>query len=151
MEAQLSLQQKIDGERRLILRHSLSFFTMFQTGQRVVCIDDSFDPWVFDLYKSLPKKNSTYTVRTLKSGRSNPQFVVDDDAKITVGAAEYDILILLEELHNPDDPHSSIKQELGFRADRFAPMQEDVEENEEFELVSVGADEADFAPFPKDN
>ena len=151
MEAQLSLQQKIDGERRLILRHSLSFFTMFQTGQRVVCIDDSFDPWVFDLYKSLPKKNSTYTVRTLKSGRSNPQFVVDDDAKITVGAAEYDILILLEELHNPDDPHSSIKQELGFRADRFAPMQEDLEENEEFELVSVGADEEDFAPFPKDN
>ncbi|MGY8643850.1 MAG: hypothetical protein ACKVJU_22490 [Verrucomicrobiales bacterium] len=124
---------------------------MFQTGQRVVCIDDSFDPWVFDLYKSLPKKNSTYTVRTLKSGRSNPQFVVDDDAKITVGAAEYDILILLEELHNPDDPHSSIKQELGFRADRFAPMQEDLEENEEFELVSVGADEEDFAPFPKDN
>lgn len=122
---------------------------MFQNGQRVVCIDDSFEPWVFDLYKSLPKKNSIYTVRSVKSGRSNPRFVVDDDANLSIGAAEYDILILLEELINPDDPHSSIRQELGFRAERFAPLQEDLEENEEVELVGFGQEEESFSPSPE--
>ena len=124
---------------------------MYQNGQHVVCIDDSFEPWVFDLYSSLPKKNSTYTVRAVKSGRSNPQFVVDDDANLSIGAAEFDILILLNELHNPDDPHSSIQQELGFRAERFAPMQEDLEENEEVELVGFGQEEKDFAFSPDSN
>ena len=122
---------------------------MFQNGQRVVCIDDSFEPWVFDLYKSLPKKNSVYTVRSMKSGRSNPQFVVDDDANLSIGAAEYDILLLLEELHNPDDPHSSIKQELGFKAERFAPLDEELEENEEVELVGFGKEEKKRTLFPR--
>ncbi len=123
---------------------------MFQNGQRVVCIDDSFEPWVFDLYKSLPQKNSIYTVRSLKSGRSNPQFVVDDDANLSIGAADFDILLLLEELINPDDPHSSIQQELGFRAERFAPLQEDLEENEEIELVGFGQEEESI-PFSPDS
>ena len=121
---------------------------MYQNGQRVVCIDDSFEPWVFDLYKSLPKKNSIYTVRAVKPGRSNPNFVVDDDANLSIGAADFDILILLEELVNPDDPHSSLQQELGFRAERFAPLQEDLEENEEVELVGFGQEEKGFVPFP---
>jgi hypothetical protein len=47
---------------------------MFQNGQRVVCIDDQFDPWVYDLYKELPKRNKTYTVRAMGAGRSNPPF-----------------------------------------------------------------------------
>lgn len=117
---------------------------MFQTGQRVVCIDDHFEPWVFDLYKALPKKDKTYTVRALGAGRSNPRFVVDKDANLTIGSAEYDILLLLEELHNPDDPHSSIKQELGFRAERFAPLQEDLAEEEEVELVGFGKESEDW-------
>ena len=124
---------------------------MFQNGQRVVCIDDSFEPWVFDLYKSLPKKNSTYTVRSMKSGRSNPEFVVDDDAKLSIGAADFDILILLEELQNPDDPHSSIKQELGFKAERFAPLEENLEENEEVELVGIGQEEESYPFTPGNN
>ena len=123
---------------------------MFQNGQRVVCIDDSFEPWVFDLYQSLPKKNSIYTVRSVKSGRSNPQFVVDDDANLSIGAADYDILILLQECLNGDDPHSSIQQELGFRAERFAPLQEDLEENEEVELVGFEQEESSF-PFSPDS
>lgn len=121
---------------------------MYQNGQRVVCIDDSFEPWVFDLFKALPKKNSIYTVRAVKPGRSNPNFVVDDDANLSIGAADFDILILLEELVNPDDPHSSIQQELGFRAERFAPLQEDLEENEEVELVGFGQEEKDFSFSP---
>ncbi len=45
---------------------------MFKTGQQVVCINDEFDPWVFDLYRALPKKNRIYTVRAVGVGRSNP-------------------------------------------------------------------------------
>ena len=124
---------------------------MFQNGQRVVCIDDSFEPWVFDLYKSLPKKNSVYTVRSMKSGRSNPEFVVDNDANLSIGAADFDILLLLEELHNPDDPHSSIKQELGFKAERFAPLEEDLQEKEEVELVGFGQEEESYPFTPGNN
>lgn len=108
---------------------------MYQEGQKVVCIDDKFDPWVYDLYRSLPKKNNVYTVRAVGSGRSNPKFSVDADARLRMVGAEFDILILLHELRNPDDPHSSAKQELGFRAERFAPL---VEEGEEvFETTSA--------------
>ncbi|MEM1442873.1 MAG: hypothetical protein AAGF67_11065 [Verrucomicrobiota bacterium] len=110
---------------------------MYQQGQRVVCIDDSFEPWVYDLFKALPKKDSVYTVRSVKPGRSNPQFLVDEDANLSIGAAEYDILLLLEELVNPDDPHSTIQQELGFRAERFAPLEEDLEEMEEVALIGI--------------
>ena len=114
---------------------------MYQNGEKVVCVDDQFDPWVFDLFTSLPKKNSVYTVRSVRPGRSNPDFSIDDDAKLSISYAEYDILILLEELHNPDDPHSSIKQELGFRAERFAPLEEETNELEAVEVVGAGKEE----------
>lgn len=117
---------------------------MFQTGQRVVCIDDHFEPWVYDLYKALPKRNEIYTVRAMGAGRSNPRFALTEDAKLTISAADYDILILLEELHNPDDPHSSVKQELGFRAERFAPLAEDLEEEEAVELVGFGQEKSSW-------
>ncbi len=111
---------------------------MFKTGQRIVCINDDFEPWVYDLYRALPKKDKIYTVRAIGMGRSNPQFTVNDDAQIKLTGAEFDFLILLQELLNPDDPHSSAKQELGFRAERFAPLQEDNVEEEEYELVGTG-------------
>lgn len=114
---------------------------MFQTGQRVVCINDDFEPWVFDLFKSLPKRDQIYTVRAIRPGRSNPSFTVDEDANLSISSADFDILVLLDELHNPDDPHSSIKQELGFRAERFAPLEEDLEEMEEVELIGFGKEE----------
>ncbi|HEY1051881.1 MAG TPA: hypothetical protein VGE39_19050 [Prosthecobacter sp.] len=121
---------------------------MFKTGQQVVCIDDQFEPWVFDLYKSLPKKDQIYTVRALRAGRSNPKFTVNDDAEIKLTGAEFDLLLLLKELNNPDDPHSSVKQELGFRSERFAPLLEQTEEEEEEELVGVGAGEKSWEPEP---
>jgi hypothetical protein len=120
---------------------------MFQTGQKVVCINDEFEPWVFDLYRSLPKKGRIYTVRAVGVGRSNPKFTVNDDAEIHLKEAEFDILILLQELLNPDDPHSSVKQELGFRSERFAPLQEDTEETEKHELVGAGK-AREFEPEP---
>ncbi|MBP7948174.1 MAG: hypothetical protein KA004_00870 [Verrucomicrobiales bacterium] len=112
---------------------------MFQTGQKVVCINDQFDPWVFDLYCALPRKDGIYTVRALGAGRSNPNFAVTDEAEIRLTGAEFDLLILLHELHNPDDPHSSVKQELGFRAERFAPLLDETEEEEAREVVGIGA------------
>ncbi|HRH95658.1 MAG TPA: hypothetical protein PLB55_06965 [Prosthecobacter sp.] len=121
---------------------------MFKTGQQVVCIDDQFDPWVFDLYKSLPKKDQIYTVRALRAGRSNPKFTVTDDAEIKLADAQFDLLLLLKELHNPDDPHSSVKQELGFRSERFAPLLEQTEEEEEAELIGVGHGEKSWEPEP---
>lgn len=114
---------------------------MFSTGQKVVCINDQFEPWVYDLYLALPKKGRTYTIRAISVGRSNPKFSVNDDAEIKLTDAEFDILVLLKELQNPEDPHSSVKQELGFRSERFAPLEADEEEEEDEvgELVGAGA------------
>jgi hypothetical protein len=122
---------------------------MFKTGQQVVCINDEFDPWVYDLYRALPKKNRIYKVRAVGVGRSNPTFVVNDDAEIKLSGAEFDLLLLLEELRNPDDPHSSVKQELGFRSERFAPLDEEEEEEEEFELVGTGKAAESWEPATK--
>ena len=61
---------------------------MFQTGQRVVCINDDFEPWVFDLFKSLPKRDQIYTVRAIRPGRSNPSFTVDEDANLSISSAD---------------------------------------------------------------
>ena len=73
---------------------------MFSTGQRVVCINDDFEPWVFDLYRSLPKKDKVYTIRAVSAGRSNPTFALNDDAQIEMTGAEFDIRVLLKELNN---------------------------------------------------
>ena len=119
---------------------------MFQTGQKVVCINDQFEPWVYDLYTALPKKDRIYTVRAMSAGRSNPKFSVNDDAEIQLTDAEFDILLLLKELQNADDPHSSLKQELGFRSERFAPLQTDSEEEEESAFIGVGTGKEDWQP-----
>lgn len=118
---------------------------MYQTGQRIVCINDDFEPWVFDLYRSLPKRNQIYTVRSIGMGRSNPKFVVDDDANLQIQSAEVDFIVWLKELVNPDDPHSTVKQELGFRAERFAPLKEDEVEEEEEEWADADK-ELELAP-----
>ena len=112
---------------------------MFQTGQRVVCINDDFEPWVYDLYRALPKKNHTYTVRSIGVGRSHPRFGLTEEADLRIQSAQVDFLLLLEELTNPNDPHSSVNQELGFRAERFAPLEETDVEEEAMAGETVGA------------
>ena len=119
---------------------------MFKVGQRVACINDVFEPWVFDLYKSLPKKDDIYTVRAIRAGRSSPEFSVNDDAEIKLTGAEFDLLVLLQELRNPDDPYSAVKQELGFRAERFAPLLEETKEEEAGELIGVGTERESWMP-----
>jgi hypothetical protein len=92
---------------------TLPSFTMVK-GQKVVCINDTFPPHVFMLYKQLPKKGDTYTVREVFLGREK---VVKGGESATVG-------LLLEELTNPPDPFLKGKQELGFSSERFAPLEE---------------------------
>jgi hypothetical protein len=111
---------------------------MFKVGQRVVCINDQFEPWVYDLYRSLPRKDKVYTIRAIGAGRSNPKFDIDDEAQLRLTSADFDFLVLLKELLNGEDPHSSAKQELGFRAERFAPLlSEEQEESRAAELETA--------------
>jgi hypothetical protein len=99
--------------------HPDYIFRMFDIGQKVACINDDFSPTVRHLYKQLPRKDEIYTVREVSIGRS----------KVTSSAGgenEISYLVLLEELRNPNDPymHESAGQEMGFRSDRFAPLEE---------------------------
>ncbi len=83
-------------------------------GQRVVCINDTFNPFVKAVYKQLPVKGVTYTIREVFLGREK---MVKGGDSATVG-------LLLEELTNPPDPFHVGKQELGFSSERFAPLEE---------------------------
>jgi hypothetical protein len=108
---------------------------MFDKGQKVACINDDFSPTIRHLYKQLPRKDEIYTVREVSIGRAQVTSAAG-------GANDVSYLVLLEELHNPDDPYmpEGAAQEMGFRSDRFAPLEEnentEYAENEE-ELVRV--------------
>lgn len=81
-------------------------------GQEVVCVDADFPSWVKHVYKQLPKDGAVYTIREVRMSREKPK-----DGAITVG-------VLLVELSNPLDPGLADPQELGFRAERFVPLEE---------------------------
>ena len=92
---------------------------MFSKGQRVVCVDDEFPASARRLFTQLPRKGSVYTVRAVYVGRGRLRPVLGSTDEGEIG-------ILLEELKNPRDP--TLKQgldgELGFKSDRFAPLEE---------------------------
>ncbi len=99
-------------------------------GQRVVCINDTFTDFVKSVYKELPVKGVTYTVREVFLGREK---VVKGGDTATVG-------LLLVELINPPDPYHVGKEELGFSSERFAPLEElPPEESEVGEELEIGA------------
>jgi hypothetical protein len=101
-------------------------------GQKVVCINDTFTPMVRAIYKQLPKKGDTYTIREVFLGREK---VVKGGDSATVG-------LLLHELVNPPDPFHKGNEELGFSSERFAPLEEvppeEVEEFAEAGAVKTG-------------
>lgn len=97
-------------------------------GQKVVCINDTFPPYVIALYKQLPKKGDVYTVREVFLGREK---MVKGGESATVG-------LLLEELKNPPDPFHQGSQELGFSSERFAPVEELPDEEAEVEQAIGG-------------
>lgn len=84
-----------------------------QVGQHVVCINDDFEAWVHEYYDQLPAKGKVYTIRAVSLGRGT-----------LVGSEMAEVKLLLQELHNPTDPHHKGGDELGFRSDRFAPLEE---------------------------
>jgi hypothetical protein len=99
-------------------------------GQKVVCINDSFTPLVRSIYKQLPKKGDTYTIREVFLGRER---IVKGGDSATVG-------LLLHELVNPPDPFHKGNEELGFSSERFAPLEEvPPEHEEELEEAEIGA------------
>ncbi|HTB80074.1 MAG TPA: hypothetical protein VK717_04225 [Opitutaceae bacterium] len=99
-------------------------------GQKVVCINDTFSPFIRGLYKQLPVKGDTYTIREVFLGRE----------KIVKGGETATVGLLLEELKNPPDPFHEGKQELGFTSERFAPLEELPEEESEVEeAAAIGA------------
>lgn len=99
-------------------------------GQKVVCINDTFNDFIRAIYLQLPVKGETYTIREVFLGRE----------KIVKGGESATVGILLEELVNPPDPFHAGKQELGFTSERFAPLEELPPEKEEAEeAVGAGA------------
>jgi hypothetical protein len=99
-------------------------------GQRVVCINDSFNEFVKAVYQQLPVKGNTYTIREVFLGRE----------KIVKGGDTATVGLLLVELTNPPDPFHVGKQELGFSSERFAPLEEHPPEEVEAEVTEeVGA------------
>lgn len=90
---------------------------MFDVGQKVACINDDFSATIRHIYKQLPVKDEIYTVRDVRIGR----------AQVTSGGGgDVSFLVLLQELKNPDDPYMAdgAAEEMGFRSDRFAPLEE---------------------------
>lgn len=83
-------------------------------GQKVVCINDTFSDLVRKLYRELPVKGVTYTIREVFLGREK---VVKAGDSATIG-------LLLVELTNPRDFIHKGGQELGFNSERFAPLEE---------------------------
>jgi len=108
-------------------------------GQKVVCINDGFPSIVKAIYKALPVKGKTYTIREVFLGREK---VLKSGDSATVG-------LLLEELVNPPDPLHKGQQELGFNSERFAPLEEvppEEAEEEQHELVGAGQKTGFFMP-----
>jgi hypothetical protein len=87
---------------------------MFERGEKVVCVNDDFQPIHRTIYRALPRRDVVYTVRDCTLGRTR-----------TGGADKgHSYLVLLVELVNGPDPYMdpSSAEELGFKSDRFAPV-----------------------------
>src|SRR5512138_1488144 len=99
-----------------------------EVGQQVVCVDDHFPGPLAKYYVNLPVKGKTYTIRAVYVGRAIMH--------ATPGASDGEIGLLLKELANPPDPRNKYGLELGFKSERFRPLQEmDTDTENEDELV----------------
>lgn len=83
----------------------------YNTGDKVVCVDDKFPPLVDTLYKELPKEGQTYVVRDMQLG------VTCD------GKRQGEVAVLLVGLKNPHGPPPG-NRERGFAGWRFVPLAE---------------------------
>jgi hypothetical protein len=98
---------------------------MFDIGQKIVCINDTFEATIRRIYQALPQKGKTYTVRECDIGRrqvTSPGEGANKNVQLTY-------LVRLYELRNPADPYmGDLGDELGFDASRFVPLEELTEE-----------------------
>lgn len=79
---------------------------MFEPGEKVVCVNDSFGMGIRDIYNALPKKGTVYTIRDIVPGQ-------DFACKETVA-------VYLVELVNLPNEH---KIEPGFQCLRFKSLE----------------------------
>lgn len=87
---------------------------MFINGQKVVCVDDKFDPSIAALFTALPKEGETYVVRGTTVGTHRK--------KALGGEREEGVItVYLVGLVNPKGPTG---RERGFLSDRFRPLEE---------------------------
>jgi len=107
---------------------------MFIEGQRVACIDDQFPTWALALYTELPVKGKIYTIRGIGIGLDVKAIVKDSKVPASF-VGEEDLTVWLQEIVNPDHPVS--KEEYGFKASRFAPLEELTEEAIEKMVVEL--------------
>lgn len=84
---------------------------MFEPGQKVVCVDDKFEPAALRWLKQTPIKDKVYVVRDVKIG-----FLL-----IKRGQREGGVRVLLIGLNNSNAKDG---QEHGFNSDRFRPLEE---------------------------
>lgn len=80
------------------------------TGQKVVCVDDSFPAGIEKFYVALPKKGVTYVIRGVELG-------------VGFDLNEGEICVTLVGLHNPKSNVPPFP-ERGFKAERFRPLDE---------------------------
>lgn len=103
----------------------------FFTGQRVVCVNDSFPNWALVLYDNLPNKNVTYVIRSTSMGRCD---ISDGGLDSMVES------VTLMELKNGLDPHyKGGEQELQFNANRFRPLVEQKEVKKKVQTLEQGS------------
>lgn len=81
------------------------------SGQKVVCIDDTFPLGIEKFYVALPKKGVTYVIRDVTLG-------------VNLQGQEGEIAITLVGLHNPKSATPPFP-ERGFKAERFRPLEDD--------------------------
>jgi hypothetical protein len=100
----------------------ISTSNMWPAGTKVVCIDDHFPAWAKQMYAALPKAGNTYTIRGSTVGVGYGAGFSDRQ--------EGEIAVYLREIVNPKSGKAPFR-EWGFKAERFRPLEEDLDTNVE--------------------
>lgn len=82
---------------------------MFEIGQKVVCVNDSFPDAILLYFRNLPKKGAVYKVRDVIPAQG--------------WKGEGGCAILLREICNPPPPHKKQWGECGFSPERFRELE----------------------------
>jgi hypothetical protein len=96
---------------------------MFQPGQKVVCIDGRFPLGIEKFYRQVPIEGNTYTIRDIVPG-------------ISLWGEHGEVAAYLVEIAGPLNAHGI---ERGFNVERFAPLNEILEEHIAAQEATIGA------------